>query len=79
MVGPVVDGVDELVDGFERGPAETAVGDLAEPELDQVEPAARGRGEVQVDSAVAGQPGPDVGVLLGVRLLVVRVLAWIGP
>ena len=62
VVGPVVNGVDELVERSEGSPFEAAIGDLAEPQLDQVEPGAGGRGEVQVDAAVAGQPGADVGV-----------------
>jgi hypothetical protein len=34
-------------------------------DLDQVQPRRRGRGEVQPDPGMAGQPGPDRGVLVG--------------
>jgi hypothetical protein len=38
---------------------------LRKPPLDQVEPGAGGRGEVQVEARVAVQPGDDVRVLVG--------------
>jgi hypothetical protein len=40
-------------------------GDDGEEALDQVEPAAAGRGEVDVHARVLGQPGLDGGVLVG--------------
>jgi hypothetical protein len=62
VIGPVVDGVDQLVHRPERGAAEPAVGDLVEPQLDEVQPRARRRREVQMDPPVPGQPRPHVRV-----------------
>jgi hypothetical protein len=39
------------------------VGQFGKPPLDEVEPAAAGRGEVQVKARAGGQPALDLGVL----------------
>ena len=61
----VLDRGDQVGDAVEDAAAERLVGELAEPALDQVQPRRRGRGEVQVEPRVLGQPGLDVGVLVG--------------
>ena len=61
----VLDRGDQVGDAVEDAAADRLVGELAEPALDEVEPRARGRGEVQVEARVLGKPGVDVGVLVG--------------
>src|SRR4029450_5403452 len=59
--------------GFEVGDAavapaaQLAAGQFGEPPLDEVEPAARGGREMQVEPGVRGQPGLDRGSLVGRR------------
>jgi len=60
-VGP--DGGLEVLDGVEGAAADRLAGDDPEEDLHHVQPAAAGRGEVQLDPGVLGQPGLDVGVL----------------
>ncbi len=49
-----------------EGPAADGLaGDDAEEDLDHVQPAAAGGGEVQVDAGVLRESGLDVGVLVG--------------
>jgi len=60
-VGP--DGGLEVLDGVEGAAADRLAGD--DPEEDPPCSAAAGRDEVQLDSEVPGQPGLDVGVLVG--------------
>ena len=59
----VLDRGDEVGDGVEDAAADRFVGQLPEPALDQVEPGRGGRGEVQVEPGMLGQPGLDVGCL----------------
>ena len=59
------DGVHQLLDTDEGTAADGLPRDDAEEDLDEVQPGARGRCEVQRDAAMAGQPGLDVGVLMG--------------
>ena len=64
-----MDCVDQVGDAVEDAAGGRFFGELTEPALDEVEPGARGRGEVEVEAGVLGQPGIDVGVLVwrGVR------------
>ncbi len=55
-----LDRVDDVGDAVEDAAAECLLGQLAEPALDDVQPRARGRGEVQVGARVLGEPGADV-------------------
>ena len=83
----VVPGVDEgadrvgdPLDGGERGAADGLSGDDGEERLDQVHPGRVGRGEVQVDPRMLGEPLLDVGVVVG-RVVVdhdVQLPAWVG-
>ncbi len=61
----LVDRGDQVGDAVEDAAADRFVGQLAEPALDEVEPGARGRGEVEVEAGVFGEPGVDVGVFVG--------------
>ena len=54
-----LDGGDEVFDAGERSTAYCLAGDDAEEDLDHVEPAAAGRGEVHRDAGVAFQPRLD--------------------
>jgi hypothetical protein len=72
----------KLIDAGEDAAAELFLGEVAEESLDHVEPAAGGRGEVEVESFVAGGPFQHAGMLVrGVvvddqmQLLVARGLA----
>src|SRR6476659_9049094 len=64
-VDEAADGIDELADGVEAAAADRLAGDDSEEDLHQVQPGSRRRGEVQRDPRVAGQPGLDLGVLVG--------------
>ena len=52
-------------DAVEAAAANGLRGDQAEPALDQVEPRGAGRGEVQMEARVRGQPLFDCGMLVG--------------
>lgn len=55
----------EVGDGGEGAAADGLAGDDAEEDLYHVQPRAAGRGEVQRDPGVLGQPGLHVGVVVG--------------
>ena len=61
----VLDRGDEVGDAIEHAAADRFVGELAEPALDEVQPRARGRGEVEVEPWVFLKPDVYVGVLVG--------------
>src|SRR3954470_20848813 len=68
MVGLVeiaVDGGLEVDDGAEHAALQSALGERGEEGLDGVEPGARGRGEVEGEARVAGEPGQHLGLLVG--------------
>ena len=65
IVEVVIDGADQRGDIVEAAAANAFVGKLAEPALDEIQPGARGRDEVQVEARMAPQPGPDPRVLVG--------------
>ena len=60
-----VDGGLEVDERAEDAALEAAPGELGEEALDGVEPGARGRGEVEGPARVPGEPGADLGVLVG--------------
>lgn len=64
-VDVLADGVGEVGDRGEGAAAYGLAGDDAEEDLDQVEPGSRGRGEVQGDPGVLGEPCLHAGVLVG--------------
>ena len=75
----VIDVVPELVDIGEAGAGEGAALEDGEPDLDLVEPGAVGRGEMEADVWVAGEPAFALGLVD--RKIVeddVDLLAWIG-
>ena len=53
----------EVVDAAEAAAPEAALGEFAKPALDEVQPGARGRREVQMPALLAwlGEPGADLG------------------
>jgi hypothetical protein len=59
------DGLLQARDAVEAAAANGLRGDQAEPALDQVEPRGAGRGEVQMEARVGGQPLFDRGMLVG--------------
>ena len=68
MVGLVeisVDGGLEVDDGSEHAAFQAALGERGEEGLDGVEPGARGRGEVEDEARVAGEPGQHLRLLVG--------------
>ena len=75
----VIDVVPELVDIGEAGAGEGAALEDGEPDLDLVEPGAVGRGEMEADVWVAGEPAFALG-LVGRKIVEddVDLLAWIG-
>src|SRR5260370_28873829 len=58
------DGLLQARGAVEAAAANSLRGDQAEPALDQVEPRGAGRGEVQMESRVRGQPLFDRGMLV---------------
>lgn len=60
----VLDRGDQVWHGVEHAAAQGFVGEHSEPAFDQVQPGARGRGEVEVDPGMAGQPGGHLGVFV---------------
>jgi hypothetical protein len=60
-----LDGGDEVGHGRKAAAAQRLAGEDREERLDQVQPRARGRGDVQGDPRVAGQPGAHRRVLVG--------------
>ena len=75
----VIDVVPELVDIGEAGAGEGAALEDGEPDLDLVEPGAVGRGEIEADVWVSGEPAFALG-LVGRKIVEddVDLLAWIG-
>src|SRR5260370_42401548 len=75
----VIDVVPELVDIGEAGAGEGAALEDGEPDLDLVEPGAVGRGEIEADVWVAGEPAFALG-LVGRKIVEddVDLLTWIG-
>ena len=61
----VVNGGFEFGDGGEDTATNALLSDQTEEALDLIEPRGRGGGEVQVKAGVLGQPGLNVGVLVG--------------
>jgi len=58
----VFDRGDEVGNAVKDAAADRFVFEIAEPTLDEVQPRARGRDEVQVETGVLEEPGVDVGV-----------------
>ncbi len=54
VLGPELDGVDELIEAGEAAAAEASIGQGFEPALDEVQPGRAGRREVQVQRARLG-------------------------
>jgi len=63
-------GCDELGDALEDAPANSLRGEFPEPPLDEIHPGRAGRGEVQVEPRVLGQPA--LYVRMRVRAVVVH-------
>ena len=61
----LADGLFELSGRSMRAAADVVLRQRGEPALDLVEPRRRGRGEVNVESRVAGEPGLDRRRLVG--------------
>ena len=59
------EGLDQVGDAGEDAAADRFGAELPEEDLDHVDPARRGRGEVQLKARVLGQPGLDAGVVVG--------------
>ena len=64
-VDEAADGCGEVFDAGEAAPADGLAGDDAEEDFDHVQPGPAGRGEVQGDPWVTGQPGTDRGMFVG--------------
>src|SRR6266516_5698083 len=62
---PVPDVVFQGLDGGVDAAADQLVGEQAEPALDLVHPGGAGGGEVHVEPGAPGQPGPDLGGVVG--------------
>src|SRR5215467_3201814 len=62
---PVLDVVFQGLHGGVHAAADQLVGEQAKPALDLVHPRRAGRGEVDVEAGTAGQPGPDLGGVVG--------------
>lgn len=60
-----IDPLHEFLGALERAPADGPLGDDPEPALHLVQPGGIGRGVVDVVPGMAGQPGPDLLVLVG--------------
>src|SRR5580765_8759339 len=60
-----IDGDLKIDDRSEDAASQTPLGELGEEGLDGVEPGARGRGEVEDEARMAGEPVPDLGVFMG--------------
>ena len=60
-----VDGGLEVGDRTEDAAADALAGHLGEEALDRIEPGPRGWGEVKDPTRVAGEPGFDLGMLVG--------------
>ena len=65
LVEVAVDGGLKVDDGVEDAAPEAPSGESGEEVLDGVEPGAGGRGEVEHPARMAGQPGLDLGMLVG--------------
>jgi class 3 adenylate cyclase len=64
-VGPGLDRCGELGHRAVGAATQPLAGQLGEPPLDQVQPGAVGRGEVQLEARMGHQPAPDGGRLVG--------------
>src|SRR6185437_4380587 len=62
---PVPDVVLQGLDGGVHAAADQLVCQQAEPSFDLVHPGRAGRGEVNMEARVPGQPGPDLGGVVG--------------
>jgi hypothetical protein len=60
-----IDFFDEVGGEFESAATDGALGDEGEEALDLVEPGGIGGGEVDVPARPAGEPSPDLGMLVG--------------
>lgn len=65
MMNVRFNGGDQVLDRFNNSTPNTLVSQIAEPTLDHVEPRARGRHEIQMESGMAFKPRFDLGVLVG--------------
>ena len=61
----VLDRGDQVGDAVEHASADGFVGQVAKPTFHEVQPGRGGRGEVQVEAGVLGEPGFDVVVAVG--------------
>ena len=59
------DGTFQIGNVAEHAAPDLIFGDVAEESLDQIEPGCTGRREVQMEARMLGQPGADLGVLVG--------------
>ena len=71
-VGVVAPGVEEVLNGGheighagEDAAAQSLLGELPKPALDEVQPRAAGGGEVEMEARMLGKPGSDACVLVG--------------
>ena len=65
MGDEVVDLGDQVADRVERAAPDGRVGDGSEEALDQVEPGAVGGDEMELPARPGGEPGLDLGMLVG--------------
>ena len=72
-----IDGLAQLPDRGEAGAVERAAREDREPDLDLIEPAGVGRGEVEVDVLVPGQPASRLGLWV-LRLSRTTWISWSG-
>ena len=60
-----MNGIDQVGNAFENTPANTFVCDLPEPALDQIQPGAGSRDEVQMEPWMPFEPGFNSRMLVG--------------
>src|SRR6266446_9892255 len=60
----LLDGCDQIGNTREDSATDALVGQFTKPAFDEVEPGRRGRGEVQVEARMLGQPGLDLRMLV---------------
>jgi hypothetical protein len=61
----LLNGLDQIVHVVEDTPADSLLGDSAEPTLDQIEPGGTGGDEVELEPRVFLQPGAHLRVFVG--------------